>query len=133
MEQHFPLALEVALFAASAALVVLAAVIVRVMLRLERQCDRVMFAVERFEAELTPLARDTRVTVDRLSELTGTAQRAADVAGDLLLPPVRALNHAAQLLRVGATAFLGALWARRDPPGESSQSRHQLQRGDKTP
>jgi hypothetical protein len=116
MEQQFPVALQVALYCASGALVVLAAVIVRAMLRFEKQCDRIVSAVERVEAELTPLARETRVAVDRLSDLSGSALSAVEVAGDLLLPPVRAFNRAAQLLRTGTTVFLRALWTRRPQP-----------------
>jgi hypothetical protein len=111
MDQQLSLALAATLFIASGALVVLAVVLVRVMLRLEKQCERVVTAVERVEAEVTPLARETRVAVDRLSELSGSAQRAADVAGDLLLPPVRAVNQVTRILRTGATAFLRALFS----------------------
>ena len=94
MDQQLSVALAAALYIAAGALVVLAVVLVRVMLRLEKQCERVVTAVERVESELTPLARETRVAVDRLSDLSGSAQRAADVAGELLLPPVRLGNPA---------------------------------------
>jgi hypothetical protein len=116
MEQQFPIALQVALFTASGALIVLAVVLVRVMLRLEKQSERVVSAVERMEAELTPLAHETRATVDRLSELSGSAQRAVDVAGGLFMPPVRAINRGAQILRTGATVFLQTLWAPQGRP-----------------
>jgi hypothetical protein len=113
MEQPISVALQVALFSASAAVIVLSVVLVRVVLRLERQCLRVTTAVERVEAELTPLARDARVTMGQLGELSGSAQRAADVAGDLLLPPVRAFAQAAALLRAGIAGFLQGLLIRR--------------------
>jgi hypothetical protein len=116
MEQQFPVALQVALYCASGALIVLAAVLVRVMLRFEKQCDRILISVERVEAELTPLAREARVAVDRLSDLSGSAQRAVEVAGRLLLPPVRAFNRATKVLRTGATVFLQALLTRRPQP-----------------
>lgn len=113
MSQDLPVALQVALYAAAGAFVVLAAVLVRVMLRFEALAHRVVVAVERVEAELTPLARDARATVDRLSDLSGSAQHAVEIAGDLLLPPVRALQQAVGVLRTGAVVFLQALWARR--------------------
>jgi hypothetical protein len=116
MEQQFPLALQVALYTASGALIVLAAVLVRAMLRFERQCDRIVSAVERVEAEFTPLARETRVAVDRLSDLSGSALHAVKVAGGLLLPPVRAFNRGAQIFRTGTSVFLRAMWARRPQP-----------------
>lgn len=113
MEQHISVALQVALFSASAALIVLSSALVWAIVRFDRQCRRVVTAVERAEAELTPLARNARVTVSRLSELSGSAQRAADVAGDLLLPPVQALSQAAQLLRAGVAGFLQGLLTKR--------------------
>jgi len=60
MDQQLSVALAAALYIAAGALVVLAVVLVRVMLRLEKQCERVVTAVERVESELTPLARATR-------------------------------------------------------------------------
>lgn len=114
MGQDFPVALQIALYAASGSLVVLAIVLVRVMLRLKKLGERVVTAVERVEAELTPLAREARVAVDRLSDLSGSAQHAVQVAGGLLLPPVRAFHRAARVLRTGATVFLSALWAGRE-------------------
>jgi hypothetical protein len=116
MEQQFPLGLQLALYVASGALIVLAVVLVRMVLRFEKQCDRVVKAVERIEAEFTPLARETRLAVDRLSDLSGSAQRAVGVASDLLLPPVEAFNRATRLLRTGTTAFVRALWTRHPQP-----------------
>ena len=109
MEQHVPVALQVALFSASVALIVLSSVLVWAVLRFDKQWLRIVTAVERAEAELTPLARDARMTLGRLSELSGSAQRAADVAGELLLPPVLVLTQATQLVRAGISGFLQGL------------------------
>jgi hypothetical protein len=115
MGQQFPLALQVALYAASGAIVVLGAVLIHMLLRFGRQLDRVVTAVERFEAELTPLARESRAAVDELRDLSGRTLRGVEVAGGLFLAPVLALNRTAQLVRVGATTFLRSLWTGRRP------------------
>src|SRR5580765_4457678 len=104
MEQQFPIALQVALYAASCAIFVLAAVCIHVLLRLKNQLDRTVTAVEHLEAQLTPLAREARVVVGRLSGLTEGVQRAVGAAGDVLLQHVLAFNRTAQLLRTGATS-----------------------------
>ena len=118
MEPQFPMALQVAVYAASGAIIVLAAVFVHVLLRFKTQLGRIATAVEDLEAELTPLARETRVVVDRLRELSG---RAVDIAGGPLLAPVLAANRAAQLFRTGATTFLRALWT--GPPPTERKAR----------
>jgi uncharacterized protein YoxC len=117
MAQQFPMALQVALYAASCAIIVLACVLVYVLLRLRHQLDRTVTAVEHLEAQLTPLAREARVVVGRLSDLAEGVQRVVGVAGGLLLPPVRAVNRAAQLLQTGATTFVQALWNGRQERG----------------
>ena len=117
MTQQFPIALQVALYAASCAIIVLVAVFAHVLLRLKGQLDRTVTAVEHLEAELTPLAREARVVVDRLSDLSGRVERVAGIAGGLLLPPVKAFNRTAQLLQTGATTFLRALWNGRQERG----------------
>ena len=119
MEQPWPMALQVAFYVASGAIVLLAAVVVNVALRIGKQLDRVATAVERVEAELTPLTRQTRVIVGQIGELSAGAQRAADAAGELLLPPVLLANRAVRIVKSGVGTFLGALWtggpqARRD-------------------
>lgn len=113
MEQQFPLALQVALYALSVAGIVLAAVLVHVLLRFKAQLDRIATVAEHLEAELTPLARETRVAVGRLGDLTDQAREqlaAAGVVGGALMAPARLVNRAAFLLRTGATAFLASLW-----------------------
>jgi hypothetical protein len=106
MEQQLPMALQGALYAASAAIVVIAAVVVHVWLRVRKQLDRVVTAVEHVEAELIPLAREARVAVDRLR---GISETTASVAGSLLLP-LRTVNRAVELVQLGIVTFVQALW-----------------------
>ena len=117
MDQHFPVALQVALIAASCVIIVLAAVLVPVLMRLKNQLDRTVTAVERLEAELTPLAREARVVVDRLNDISGRVEHVVGVASGLVLPPARAFNRTAQLVQTGATTFLRALWNGRQVRG----------------
>jgi len=120
MEQQWPVALQVAFYVASGSLVLLAGVVISVALRIGKQFDRVLAAVERVEAELTPLARETRAVVNRLGDLSAGAQRAADAAGELWLPPVLLANRTARILRAGVASFLGALWnGRGTAPGNT--------------
>ncbi len=120
MEQQFPIALQVALYAASCAIIVLAAVGAHVLLRLKKQLDRTLIAVEHLEAELTPLAREARVVVDRLSALSERVEHVAGAAAGLVLPPVRAFNRTARLIQTGARTFLQALWNGRQERGQPS-------------
>jgi len=110
MEQQIPMALQVALYAASAAIVVLTVVIVNAVLRLKSPLDRVVTALENLEAELTPLAREIRVVVDGVRALSETTQVALGAVSGVLLPPVKAINHTVQIFQTGAAAFLQALW-----------------------
>jgi uncharacterized protein YoxC len=114
MEQQLPIALQVALFAASGAIVVIAAVVVHVWLRVGKQLDRVVTAVEHVEAEIIPLAREIRLVVDRLRGLT---EQTADLAGGLLLP-VRTINRTLGIVHTGVITFLQALWSGRGPESD---------------
>jgi hypothetical protein len=73
-------------------------------------------AVERVEAELTPLARQTRAVVGQIGDLSAGAQRAADAAGELLLPPVLFANRAVRVVQAGVGTFVKALWSGRERP-----------------
>ena len=117
MEQQFPMALQVALYAASGAIIVLAAVLVHAVARFKQQLERTVTGIERLEAEFIPLAREARVAVDRLNDLSGRVQRVVDAAGGLLLPPVQALNRTARIAQTGVTTFLQALWNGRPKNG----------------
>ncbi len=106
MEQTLPMALQVALYTASGAIVVAAVILVRVALRLGQQLDRVVIAMERVEGELVPLARRMRALVDRLHEFS---EMTADAAGGLLLP-IRTLNRTVGLLQTGVATFFKTFW-----------------------
>ena len=105
--------------------IVLAAVTVYVLLRFKRQLDRVVTMVERVEAEIVPLARDTRLAIDRVRDVSenvqailGTIRRVTGLASGVLLAPVIASNRAKNLARVGATTFLRTLWTGRRPASQ---------------
>ena len=122
MDQHLSTSLQVALYAASIAVIVLAAVTVYVLVRFKRQLDRVVTMVERVEAELVPLARDTRLAVDKVRDVSEHAQRIVEtvrrvtgLASGALLAPMLVSNRAGNLARVGATTFLRTLWTGRRP------------------
>ena len=114
------LALQVALYTFAVVAVLIAFVLVHVLLRVRAQLDRFVTAAERLETELTPLARDTRVAVDRVRDLSERAQgqlAAVEAVGSSLLAPARVMNGAIQLVRTGVTAFLISLWqSRRQAP-----------------
>jgi len=112
MEQQWPVALQVAVYTASGAMVLLAIVVVQMARRIGQQLDRVVTTVEKFEAGLTPLARGARVVVDRVGDLSADARRLTAVAGGLLTPVV-VVNRAARIVQAGATTFLRALWTGR--------------------
>ena len=124
MEQQLPIALQVAVYAASGAIVLIAAVVVHVWLRVGKQLDRVVTAVEHVEAELIPLARETRVVVERMREFS---ERTVGVAGDLLLP-FQAFNRTVGLLQTGVATFLKTLWSgrRRQPDASDGAGRDNL-------
>ena len=118
MDQQLPMALQVVLYTASGTVVVLAAVLVHVFLRIDKQLNRVALAVERLEAELTALTREGRVVVDRMGEISERAQGQAvawENASAALLSPLLAFNRTTRILRTGAAAFLSALWYGRRP------------------
>jgi hypothetical protein len=129
MEQQLPIALQTALYAGSTAVVILAAGAMALLLRMRGRIERTVQAVEELKAELTPLARETRVVVRNLRELTGSVQRRwselegiidtargwslladrwVERVGCLVEPPVLAANHRLRVLRKGLEAFVRA-------------------------
>jgi uncharacterized protein YoxC len=113
MGSNESMALQVALYILSVAAVVIAAVLVWILLRLRAQLDRFVAAAERLEAQLTPLARDTRVAVDHLRKLAEQAQQqlaTVGAVGESLLAPARSVSRTIELLRTGGTAFLMSMW-----------------------
>jgi len=126
MDQQLPMALQVVLYSVSGAVVVLGAVLVHVCLRFDKKLDRVATAMERLEAELTPLTREVRVVVDRLGELSQRVQGqwvAWEGASAALRSPLLAFNRTTRILRTGAAAFFGALWNGRGPAKPNARAR----------
>jgi uncharacterized protein YoxC len=71
METHIPAALQTALYVGSVAVTVLVVAMIALLLQVRGQLERVVRSVEELKAEMTPLARDTRVVVGDLRELSG--------------------------------------------------------------
>jgi len=75
MEQHLPTTLQAALYVASAAVILWGAVLVVLLIQMWRQIERVAGAVEKIQAEVTPLAQEARALVGSLRELSGRIER----------------------------------------------------------
>jgi len=100
MDHPFPLGLQVALYAASAAIVVFVAVVIPLLFQLSKQLERFVRSVEQLEAETKPLARETRDLVDALRELSARAKERWPT------------ELGFRLLRTGVGTFVRALWNR---------------------
>ena len=119
MELEIPLALQIALYAAAIGLVVLAVVVVFFVVRVQKQIERVVNAVDAFENEIVPLARESRVAVARVRELSDRIHRAVEVVGDLVLPPMMAVNTTSRVVQTAAATFVRSLWNGQHPiPGK---------------
>lgn len=119
MEQSWPIGLQVALYAIAAAMVAIAVVLVSVLLKIQKQLERVVEAVEHAEAELTPLAREARIVVYRLGNLTDKTQRIVDRASGAILQPVTLVRRAVHIARSGVTAFFQTLRTGRPHAGRT--------------
>ena len=123
MEQEIPMALQVALYTAALGIVVLTAAVVYFAVRLKKQLERVVTAVETFETEIVPLARESRVAVTHVRDLSDLLGRVVGTVGDLVVPPVRAVNTTSRVIQTAATTFVQSLWngqSRRVRPGARS-------------
>jgi uncharacterized protein YoxC len=130
MEQHIPAALQAALYVGSVAIVALSTVLIVLLLQLGRQIERVVQAVEELKAEVSPLARETRVVMEGLRDLSGRVQgqwteveRIIDTArgwseranhlleeiGSVVEPPIFAASRKIQIFRKGLETFVRAL------------------------
>jgi uncharacterized protein DUF948 len=130
MEQQLPTALQTALYVGSFAIVALTSVLIVLLLQLGRQIERFVRTVEELKAELGPLARETRVVVEGLRELSGRVQgqwmeveRIIDTArtwseranhlveeiGSVVEPPIFAMSRKIQIFRKGLETFVRAL------------------------
>ena len=129
MELQLPTTLQAALYAGSIAIIVLVAVLTVLLLQFRRQIERVVRAVEVLKAEVTPLAQETRVVVERLRELSGRVQgqwveveRIIDTArtwsqranhlvegiGSVVEPPILGASRKIHIFRKGLETFVRA-------------------------
>jgi len=116
------MALQVALYTASGSSILFAAILIHVLLQFGKQLNRVVAAVERLEAEVTPLARETRAVVDQVRDISEGAQRVAGIASGLVLPSLSAFNRTSVVFRTGITAFLRALWSGPRHPEQNARA-----------
>ena len=115
MQQEIPMALQVVLYAGAIGIVVLAAVVVYFVARVKKQLERVVNAVETFESEIVPLARESRLAVIRVRDLSDRVQHIVGVVGELVLPPVAAFNKTSRVVQTAASTFVRALWNGQHP------------------
>ena len=131
MEQQIPMALQVALYTASIAIVVLTTFLIVVLLQIRQQVERVVRTVEELKSELDPLVQETRVVMEGLRNLSGRVQeqwmevehvmesartwshrvnRLVEGISFLVLPAVLVASLNVQLLRKGLGTFVRALF-----------------------
>ena len=131
MEQQIPMALQVALYAGSIAIIVLTTILIVVLLQIRKQVERVVRTVEDLKSELDPLVQETRAVMERLRDLSGRVQeqwmevervmesarawshrvnRLLEGIGFLVLPTVLVASLNVQLLRKGLGTFVRALF-----------------------
>jgi len=130
MEQQLPMALQIALYAGSVAIIVLTAFLIVVLLQFRKQVERVVRTVEEVKSELHPLVQETRVVMEKLRDLSGRmnerwmeveqviesartwSQRVNHLVegiGSVVLPSVVAASLNVLFLRKGLETFVRAL------------------------
>ena len=133
MEQQLPMALQSFLYLGSIAIIVLATVLVVFLLQLRNQVERAVRAVEELKAEVNPLARETRVMVEGLRDLSGRVQgqwaevekmvemarswseranHLVEEVGSMVEPPLLAASRNIRILRSGLATFVSVLLGR---------------------
>lgn len=129
-------ALQVALFAASVAVVLLVVCAIPLAVLVLRRVDRLIHIVEELRTNAEVTMHDGRELMWQVNELskrvtrqmdevdqivciarqwTERADRLVDGVGSIVEPPVMALAQGSRLARVGLTAFLKALFLGRRP------------------
>lgn len=121
MDTSLPVGLQIALYLVAAAILAFVAVAIPVLLRLGRQMDAVVGAIEELRAETKPLARETRELVASLRGLAGQADRIAGRVGSVVGPPLAASSLGMRVVRTGVTTFVRTLWNGRR--GSETQAR----------
>lgn len=130
MELQLPMALQVSLYVASAAIVLLVAVLTVVALQLRGKIERVVRAVEEIKAEVNPLVQDTRVVMETIRDLSGRvhgqwmeveqiidtartwSQRVSHLMeriGSIVETPIFAASNKIHILRRGLETFVRVL------------------------
>jgi uncharacterized protein YoxC len=113
MEQQIPMALQAALYAGSVAIVVMVAFLIVLLLQFRRQIERVVRAVDELKVEVIPLAKETRIVVGTLRDLSEQVQeRWLEVKG--ILDMARSWSQRASHLVEGIGCVVRAL-SRRKP------------------
>lgn len=127
MQQQLPVALQVALYVALIATVVSVVVLVGALLHFRKQLERLVGSVEELSAEWKPLAKEARVVVKRLGDLSGRAEEQwvevegiietarrwskradhlVEEIGSVVEPPILAATQGLGLLRRGLEALV---------------------------
>lgn len=132
MEQQLPTALQATLYAGSIAFIALVAVLIAILLQLRRQIERVVRAVEDVQAQVRPLAQETRVVVENLRDLSARVHRqwveverivetarswwhVVEGIGSVMATPVVAARRNIHIFRIGLEAFVRAFTNRTQP------------------
>jgi len=144
MEQQLPMSLQVALYAGSVAMVVLATVLIALLFQFRRQIERVVRAVEELQAEVNPLVQEARIVMEGLRDLSGRVQgrwmeveRAMDTAktwsqrvnhlvagiGSMVQLPILAASLNVTFLRKGLETFVRVLF---NPKSQYQQKAREL-------
>jgi len=121
-----PMALLMAVYLASGPILAFVVITLTLLFRMRRQLERVVLAVEECKAELIPLARDARVVMGNLRDLSGRARWGLDEIDNLIdkargwsgwaghvgervgaavKSPVRAMSRKLHALLTGVKAF----------------------------
>ena len=137
------MALQIALMVAAAAFVALVACLIPVVLKAQRQLDRLVLTVEQLKTDLDVLVVESRELMQNMNSLVeradgrlqevgqivGTArlwkdraERVVGAVGAVIEPPVFALARNAGLFRIGAAALLRVLSHRKRRSEASSQT-----------
>jgi hypothetical protein len=133
MQQQFPLALELFLYVSATVIALAMLVLVGVLLHLRAHLGRIVKVVEELEAELLPLAQETRVLVRQMGDISGRVQqqwthaeqivgtarswvgradRLAELIGSTVEPPLMAASDGVRRLARGLETFVQALLGR---------------------
>jgi hypothetical protein len=135
-------ALQIALMVAAAAFVALVACLIPVVLRAQRQLDRLVLTVEQVKSDLDVLVDESRELMRNVNSLVERAEgplqdvehmvraeRVVSAVGAVIEPPVFALARNAGLFRIGAATLLRILSHRKRRSEASSQTTEENNHG----